>query len=122
MPLKKEFMDNRTKAWLYEILNSIHEINSYFDENQKTLSHLSSNIAVKRAVERNLETLGDSLAKLISYMPGLKISNVERLIDICRRIKQGNDTVSDYILWDVIRHYLPTLYEEIHLMIIQRTE
>ena len=122
MPLKQEFMDDRTKAWLFEILKAIHEINSYFNENQKTLAHLSTNIAVKRAVERNLETLGDSLAKLISYMPGLKISNAERIIDTCRRIKQGNDTVSDYILWDVISHYLPTLYEEIHLMIIQQTE
>ena len=115
-------MDDRTRAWLYEILNAIHEIDSYFDEDQKNLLFFSSNLKVRRAVERNLELIGDSVSRSTGYLPETHISHSAEIIDTSQRLTRTNDPVSDELLWGIIEQYLPRIREEIHLLIIQKSQ
>ena len=50
-------MDNYIKTWLFDIINSISEIESYFPESKKFESYIKD-IRTKRAVERNIEIIG----------------------------------------------------------------
>lgn len=45
-------MDNNIKTWLYDILNSINEIDSFFDEESKAFHIYQSDLRTKRAVEK----------------------------------------------------------------------
>lgn len=48
-------MDERINAWLFDILNSINEIESYFLETPKLFEIYQNDLRTKRAVERNIE-------------------------------------------------------------------
>jgi len=112
-------MDDRTRAWLYEIIKAIQEIESYFEEHEKNLQHFTGQIVKKRAVERNLEIIGNFLGKVASTMPGSQLSQVDKITDTSSRLMKGDVQVSDDLVWDIITNDLPRLREEIHLMIIQ---
>ncbi|MGF1635871.1 MAG: hypothetical protein ACFCUU_02275 [Cyclobacteriaceae bacterium] len=51
-------MDERILKWLYDIRYAISEIDSYFYEKDMDFFEYQKNIMLKRAVERDLESLG----------------------------------------------------------------
>jgi uncharacterized protein with HEPN domain len=48
-------MDLELKTWLFDILNSIDEIESYFEGQPKLFVSYQKDLRTKRAIERNLE-------------------------------------------------------------------
>lgn len=50
-------MDNKINTWLYDILNSIDEIESFFEDKPKNFFEYQKDIKTKRAVERNIEII-----------------------------------------------------------------
>jgi len=48
-------MDNDVKTWLFDILNSINEIESYYIETPKIFEIYQNDLRTKRAVERNIK-------------------------------------------------------------------
>ena len=51
-------MDNDLKAWLYDVLNAIKEIESFFNDRPKEFAKYQSDLRTKRAVERDIEIIG----------------------------------------------------------------
>jgi len=47
-------MDSEIKTWLYDILQSITEIESYFEDRPKKYEEYIIDLKTKRAVERNI--------------------------------------------------------------------
>ena len=47
-------MDKEIQVWLFDILNSILEIESFVDFEETNFQDYSSDVKTKRAVERNL--------------------------------------------------------------------
>ena len=54
-------MDNEIKTWLFDILQSIIEIESYFENKPKNFEDYSKDIKTKRAVERDIEIIGEAI-------------------------------------------------------------
>jgi len=54
-------MDNEIKTWLYDILNAVMEIESFFGDTPKEFAKYQSDLRTKRAVERNIEIIGEAL-------------------------------------------------------------
>jgi uncharacterized protein with HEPN domain len=48
-------MDNDVKTWVFDILNSINEIESYYIETPKIFEIYQNDLRTKRAVERNIK-------------------------------------------------------------------
>lgn len=48
-------MDIEVKAWLYDIMNAINEIEGFFVDRQKDFIAYQNDLRTKRAVERNIE-------------------------------------------------------------------
>ena len=61
-------MDNEIKAWLYDILNAIMEIDSFFIDIPKEFSTYKDDLRTRRAIERNIEIIGEALAELLQKM------------------------------------------------------
>jgi uncharacterized protein with HEPN domain len=105
-------MDIEVKAWLFDILNAVMEIESYFLDSPKTFSNYKSDLRTKRAVERNIEIIGEAMNRILKK-EDLNISNSRKLVDVRNRIIHGYDAVSDDIIWGIVINHLPILKIEI---------
>jgi len=110
-------MDNDMKAWLYDILNAIMEIESFFDNSPKEFAKYQSDLRTKRAVERNIEIIGEALSRILKRDETIIISNSRKIVDTRNRIIHGYDSVSDDVIWGIVIRHLPMLETEIQTLI-----
>jgi uncharacterized protein with HEPN domain len=57
-------MEDNIKTWLYDILSSINEIESYFIVTPKIFEIYQNDLRTKRAVERNIEFIGEAMSRI----------------------------------------------------------
>ena len=98
--------------WLEDISRAIAEIAAFVPESV-SFSLFQQDIKTKRAVERNIEIIGEAMRRILSLDPNIKISNTRKIVDTRNRIIHGYDSVSDEITWTIVRKYLPILSKEI---------
>ena len=106
-------MDKEIQVWLFDILNSILEIESFVDFEETNFQDYSSDVKTKRAVERNLEIIGEALNKISKKDENLEITDKRKIISVRNRIVHGYDQVSDELIWSIITQYLPVLEKEV---------
>lgn len=110
-------MDNEVKAWLYDILNAIMEVESFFIDQPKDFLAYQKDIRTKRAVERNIEIIGEAMNRILRKEENISISNSRKIVDVRNRIIHGYDSVSDDIIWSILIRYLPILKIEIEQLL-----
>ena len=106
-------MDNEIKTWLFDILNAIMEIDTFFVGQPKQFDYFKNDLKTKRAVERNLEIIGEALSRIIKRESTIKITDARKIIDTRNRIIHGYDFVSDEIVWSIVVRHLPILHGEV---------
>ncbi len=106
-------MDNEIKTWLYDILQSINEIESYYEDKPRKFEEYLSDIKTKRAVERNLEIIGEAVNRILKNDKDFQLDNAEKIIGTRNRIIHGYDKVSDDLVWSIVINHLPKLKEEV---------
>jgi uncharacterized protein with HEPN domain len=106
-------MDDKIKVWLFDILNAIMEIDSYFDNIPKEFTTYKNDLRTRRAVERNVEIIGEALNRIITKDSTVTISNARKIVDTRNRIIHGYDSVSDEIIWGIVINHLPVLQTEV---------
>lgn len=105
-------MVNELKTWLKDIEQAIQEINSFIPE-VKNFIDFQKDLKTRRAVERNIEIIGEAMTRILKAEPEIKISDTRKIVDTRNRIIHGYDTVSEDILWGIIIRNLPTLEKEV---------
>ncbi|MFT6204517.1 MAG: hypothetical protein ACJA1O_002123 [Spirosomataceae bacterium] len=110
-------MDNDIQTWLYDILNAIAEIDSFFEDTMKEFVVYERDIRTKRAVERNIEIIGEAMNRILKKDNTIDISNSRKLVDVRNRIIHGYDSVSDEIIWGILIKHLPILRVEVEGML-----
>ena len=110
-------MDDKIKVWLFDILNAIMEIDSYFDNIPKEFTTYKNDLRTRRAVERNVEIIGEALNRIITKDSTVTISNARKIVDTRNRIIHGYDSVSDEIIWSIVINHIPTLQAEISALL-----
>ncbi|MCB0487973.1 MAG: HepT-like ribonuclease domain-containing protein [Cyclobacteriaceae bacterium] len=105
-------MDNEVKTWLRDIEQAIGEINSFMPD-EKNFKNFQKDIKTKRAVERNIEIIGEAMSRILKADPNIKISHTRKIVDTRNRIIHGYDSVSEDILWGIIMRNLPDLEKEV---------
>ncbi|MFM8491943.1 MAG: DUF86 domain-containing protein [Candidatus Methylopumilus sp.] len=106
-------MDIKIKAFLYDILNAINEIDSFFADSPKTFDAYKNDIKTRRAVERNVEIIGEAMNRILQSSVDFELKNSRKIVDTRNRIIHGYDTVSDEIIWNIIESQLPELKTEV---------
>jgi len=110
-------MEIEIKSWLYDILQSIEEIEEFFAGKPKKFDDFKADIKTKRAVERDLEIIGEAVNRILQKDNKIIIPNARKIIDTRNRIIHGYDSVSDDIIWGIIIKYLPELKNEVKKLI-----
>ncbi|SFN59770.1 Uncharacterized conserved protein, contains HEPN domain [Flavobacterium succinicans] len=106
-------MDNNIKTWLYDILSSINEIESYYIDTPKIFEIYQNDLRTKRAVERNIEIIGEAMNRILKLDSEIVISNSRKIVDVRNRIIHGYDSVSDDVIWGIVIRNLPVLQKEV---------
>lgn len=105
-------MQDEIKVWLEDIEKAIAEINTFLPDPRNFLE-FEKDIKTKRAVERNIEIIGEAMGRILKIEPNIKISNSNKIVDTRNRIIHGYDSVSNDVIWLIAIRYLPVLDKEI---------
>ena len=110
-------MNEKVLKCLYDIKLAIQEIDSFFDGRQKRFDEYSKDILLKRAIERDLEIVGEAINRILKEEPSLPIQNAKKIVGLRNQIIHGYDSVSDENIWGIIINHLPRLSLEVDLLI-----
>jgi uncharacterized protein with HEPN domain len=110
-------MDSEIKTWLFDALQSITEIESYFEDKPKKFEDYSKDIKTKRAVERDIEIIGEAINRILKKDSNFEIENAQKIIGTRNRIAHGYDNISDDLIWSIVINHLPKLKVEITSML-----
>ena len=106
-------MDREIKTWLYDILNAIEEIEQFLPQSERIFEVYKDDLKTKRAVERNLEIIGEATNRILNKDSNFKISHSRKVISLRNRIIHGYDVISDELIWGIVINDLPKLKSEI---------
>jgi len=109
-------MDIESKSWLFDIATAITEINTFLESVQDVKAY-GADLKTKRAVERNIEIIGEAVSRILAKKGFIHLSNARKIVDTRNRIIHGYDTVSDEIIWAIIKQYLPLRKQEVDALL-----
>ena len=99
-------MTEKVKVWLEDIETAIKEIEDFLPK-PKNFRVFQKDLKTKRAVERNIEIIGEAMSRIIKEAPNIEIKQTRKIIDTRNRIIHGYDSVSEDIIWSICIKDLP---------------
>ena len=114
-------MGNRSlKKYLYDVQLSIVSIYEYLG-NKRDFFEYENNKQLRRAVERELEIIGEAVNNLLALDETIAIDNDRRIVDLRNFVIHGYDKVDNVIIWGVISRDLPKLKEQVDKLLDEQT-
>ena len=114
-------MGNRSlKKYLYDVQLSIVSIYEYLG-NKRDFFEYENNKQLRRAVERELEIIGEAVNHLLALDETIVIDNARRIVDLRNFVIHGYDKVDNVIIWGVISRDLPKLKEQVDKLLDEQT-
>lgn len=115
-------MDERILKWLFDIKISIDEIDDFFQKEEKDFFKYKTNLMLKRAVERNLEIIGEAVNRIVTRDSSYneKITKAKAIISLRNQVINAYDNISDENIWSILINHLPKLKTEIERLINQK--
>ncbi len=104
-------MSTEIKVWAYDVLSAIHEIELFLEE-VESFEVYQHDLKTRRAVERNLEVIGEAMNRILKKDPLVNFTDARKIVETRNRIIHGYDTVSDVIIWSIATDSLPGLKGE----------
>ncbi len=107
-----QYMDNKQKKLLKDILDCINHIEEYVEQT-KTFDDYDNNSLIQDAVERNIITIGEAVNALLYINSNISISNSRRVVDARNKITHGYDEIENLQIWNIVVSHLPILKNEV---------
>ena len=105
-------MQHNIKKYLFDIKVSIESIYEYLGTERNFNKYLENKL-LRRAIERELEIIGEATSKILKIDDKIKISDSRRIVDLRNWIIHGYDKVDDIIIWGIISKDIPQLENQI---------
>jgi uncharacterized protein with HEPN domain len=102
-------MEVKHLKWLYDIKQAIDEIEDFLEENGKTFEAFKNSLLLKKAIERNLEIIGEAVNRIVNQYPDIKIENSRSIIGLRNFIIHSYDNITDETIWAITISHLPKL-------------
>ncbi len=77
------------------------------------MNNINNDIRTKRAIERDLEIIGEAINRIMKEDASVHISYSKQIISTRNRIIHSYDAISDETIWGIIINHLPNLKLEI---------
>ena len=105
-------MQLEEKKFLLDILTSIDSIDQYLDKKRDFQEYLNQKM-LRRAVERELEIIGEATNKLLKMNSNFPISEARRIVNLRNWGIHSYDSVDSVIIWGIIHKDLPLLQRQV---------
>ncbi len=105
-------MDIKIQAYLLDINICIEEIYDFLGERRDFLEY-QKDLKTKKAVERNLEIIGEAVNRILKVDINFPIENAKNIIGTRNRIIHSYDNISDDVIWTIVVRELPLLKKQI---------
>lgn len=105
-------MDHEVKKLLYDIRESIFSIEEYLKDTNDLQTYKAHKM-LRRAVEREIEIIGEALNRMHKIDSEIEISGKRQIIGMRNRVIHAYDSVDDEIIWGAIKRHLPELKKEV---------
>jgi uncharacterized protein with HEPN domain len=109
-------MNDEINKWLFDILEAIQSINQYIGDVRK-FELYEKDKKLRRAVEREIEIIGEAVNRIQKENSDLEISNARQIIATRNRVSHAYDAVDNAIIWGVVINHLPNLQTEINQLL-----
>lgn len=106
-------MNEKVLKTLFDIKLAIHEIDTFLPSKKISFSEYKSNLILKRAIERNLEIIGEAMNRIIKEDPNFPIQEAMRIVGLRNQIIHAYNSISDENIWAIIINHLPKLKIEV---------
>jgi uncharacterized protein with HEPN domain len=105
-------MQRNVDMYLLDILNSIESIEKYLGE-ERNFTHYEANKLLRRAVERELEIIGEATNRILKLDTNFTISHARRIVDLRNFVIHSYDSIDNVIIWGIVTKDLPLLKEQV---------
>lgn len=105
--------DRSVEKYLNDILDSITQIESYFDSFPRRFDVYCETPMMQRAIQMNISIIGEATNKLLKIAPGIPITKARKIVDTRNYMIHGYDSVSHDMVWSIVINHLPLLKEEV---------
>jgi uncharacterized protein with HEPN domain len=92
-------------------------LRGFFEGEPRDFVKYQNDLRTKRAIERNIEIIGEALHRIIKQDESITISHSRKIVDTRNRIIHGYDTVSDEVIWGIVIIHLPVLHSEVNALL-----
>src|ERR1700755_2933761 len=99
------------KKLLTDIITAIDSIDEHL-EGKRIFAEYKVSKTKRRAVERELEIIGEAVNKLLKIDPNISISYARLIVDLRNKVIHAYDNVNDMVIWNVVINHLPLLKTE----------
>ena len=106
-------MQPKVLKYILDIESVIEEIENIKAKTKNNFNIYQSDIILQRAIERDLEILGEAIKKMIELDVNLKITAAKNIIGLRNIISHAYDSVEPEIIWGIIQNNVPLLSIEI---------
>ncbi len=101
--LLKYILDIESVIKEIEVLRNIHENFDRFNNDWATV----------RALERDLQIIGEAVNKLMKMDPSIEITSRRKIVDLRNLLVHSYDSIDNGMLWSIVHKEIPLLKEEI---------
>ncbi|KAA6330263.1 hypothetical protein EZS27_021017 [termite gut metagenome] len=105
-------MDSNIRERLRDIYESITSIEDYLGA-ERDFDVYMINKMLRRAIERELEIIGEAMNRIDKKVPDIPISSKRQIVGMRNRLIHGYYKIDNVMIWGVINRHLPVLEEEV---------
>ena len=105
-------MQHRIAKYLFDIEESIISIDNYLGNNKNFNTYIESKM-LRRAVERELQIIGEAINCLKKLDTDINLSFYKQIISLRNQISHSYDNIDDATIWGIVINHLPVLKIEI---------
>lgn len=109
-------MQHKILKYLLDIESVINEIESIKIKSENNFEVFKSDIILQRAIERDLEIIGEAIRKILEIDSTIKISSSKNIIGLRNIISHAYDSVEPEMIWGIIQKNIPILFNEINII------
>ena len=109
-------MDKDINVYLFDILNSINEIEEFVADN-RTYEYYCNSKKTQRSVERSLEIIGEAMNRILKIDKDFPIQNAKNVINTRNKIRHGYEKIDHTIICGIVINHLPILKSEVEKLL-----
>ncbi len=106
-----------------KLLTDIEQAALHIDvhlEGRRIFDEFAENITKRRAIERELEIIGEATNNLLKINDDLPLTSARKIVNLRNRVIHAYDAVDETIMWKVIMKDVPILLNEVQQLLTQQ--